>query len=169
MQDTKVTVGKRQLAAARLAVGFPGADLIVNGADGVEKFRVGFLPGIHHVDLLKAEMAADDTVSYDGASVTILRREGRLVVQRHEQHADTGAKQDFQPNYSEDEARLRQEIKNFNRFAKRLDQRQAALEGLAQTLAAAATAEPARAAEETGREDPVLDTGEPPAEPVEGE
>lgn len=155
------TITKAQLAAARIAVGVPGADLVVTGAGGEVKFRVGYLPGIHYVDTLKVEMAPDDTVTYDGAAVTLLRRSGRLDVQRHEHHRDTGANQDFEPQYyTEHEARMREQVKRFNRASDRLEKRQAALLQQLERLQAVEPQEPEQAPEEQRRDvdDPAGDT-----------
>lgn len=157
---------KNDLGRLRLLAGLNGCEIECIDCDGVVRWSVGYLPGVHFLDPLGPFMGPRDELRINGAGYA-LDRQSRVAAQSYgEMAVQSGANPDFCPQrMDEAERRMRNLLHAVNKREKRLQRQLEHAERLAK--ASPAPASDVSVIDEGDTVEPVTATPEPatPAAP----
>lgn len=157
---------KNDLGRLRLLAGLKGCEIECIDCDGVVRWSVGYLPGVHYLDPLGPFMGPHDELRINGAG-SALDRQSRVAAQSYgEMAVQSGANPDFCPQrMDEAERRMRNLLYAVNKKEKRLQRQLEHAERLAK--ASPAPASDVSVIDEGDTVEPVTSTPEPAAAPAD--
>jgi hypothetical protein len=131
---------KSELGRLRLLAGLKGCEIECIDADGVVRWSVGYLAGVHYLDPLGPFMVPCDELRIKGAGYA-LDRQSRVAAQSYgEMAVQSGANPDFCPQrIDEAERRMRNLLHAVNKKEKRLQRQLEHAERLAKASPAPAS------------------------------
>lgn len=157
---------KNDLGRLRLLAGLKGCEIECIDCDGVVRWSVGYLPGVHYLDPLGPFMGPYDELRINGAGYA-LDRQSRVAAQSYgEMAVQSGANPDFCPQrMDEAERRMRNLLHAVNKKEKRLQRQLEHAERLAK--ASPAPASDVSVIDEGDLVEPVTSTPEPAVSPAD--